>query len=251
MYGKIFSDIFDSSLVMHGGDVVYVFIALIVLADSEGFTRITIPALAARIGKDVETVAKAVAILESPDPYSSSADEHGARIKSLREITGGTENRGWWIVNYRKYREIARRMERAEKSKDRVQRWRKRNADETPSNDLLRNATPGEGEGKGEVKTTLSRSPRDSYVSQAIEVLDFLNAKTKRVYRALDGRGQPTTNLRIIIDRLKSGVTVQDCKTVIARKHRDWATDDKMRQYLRPSTLFRASNFEQYLGECV
>ena len=90
-----------------------------------------------------------------------------------------------------------------------------------------------------------------AYTSQATEVLNFLNQKANRNYRGQDQNGKPTVNLKLIIDRLKTGATVQDCKTLIARKHRDWATDDKMRQYLRPATLFNATKFEQYLGECV
>lgn len=86
---------------------------------------------------------------------------------------------------------------------------------------------------------------------QALEVLEFLNAKTGRKFRGLDGRGRPTANLALVINRLKTGVTVQDCKTVIARKFREWGNDDKMRQYLRPETLFGASKFESYLGQCV
>lgn len=91
----------------------------------------------------------------------------------------------------------------------------------------------------------------NSYLEQATEVLMFLNEKTGRNYRAVDGNGKATVNLHLIVDRLKSGVSVQDCKTMIARKYREWAGDDKSWPWLRPSTLFRASNFEQYLGECT
>lgn len=86
---------------------------------------------------------------------------------------------------------------------------------------------------------------------QAVEVLQFLNDKTKRKFRGLDGRGRPTPNLKFIVARLESGATVQDCKTVVARKFREWSSDDKMRMYLRPETLFNATKFEQYLGECT
>lgn len=95
------------------------------------------------------------------------------------------------------------------------------------------------------------------YTQEAIEILEFLNTKTGRKYRGLDGNGKPTANLSIIMDRLKTGVSVQDCKTVIARKHWEWTRAGQggngkdMFEYLRPSTLFRASNFETYLGQCV
>lgn len=81
--------------------------------------------------------------------------------------------------------------------------------------------------------------------SQALEILDFLNAKTGRRYRAVD------TNLKLIKARLMSGVTVMDCRQVVAKKTREWRKDEKMSTYLRPATLFNASKFEQYFGELV
>jgi uncharacterized phage protein (TIGR02220 family) len=81
--------------------------------------------------------------------------------------------------------------------------------------------------------------------SQALEVIEFLNQKTGRVYRPVD------TNLKLIMARLKSGATVMDCRQVIAKKTREWKGDAKMAEYLRPATLFNATKFEQYVGELV
>lgn len=80
---------------------------------------------------------------------------------------------------------------------------------------------------------------------EAIEVLNFLNSKAGRAYRAT------RANLELIRARLKDGATVQDCKQVIARKVMDWLHDDKMRSYLRPATLFNRTKFDQYTGELV
>lgn len=81
--------------------------------------------------------------------------------------------------------------------------------------------------------------------AQAVEVLTFLNEKTQRRYRAQGA------NLRLIVACLKSGATVMDCKQVIAKKNREWSTNPDMEKYLRPKTLFNATNFEQYLGELM
>lgn len=78
---------------------------------------------------------------------------------------------------------------------------------------------------------------------QARAVLAFLNEKTGRAYRDTD------VNLRLIEARLRDGSTVQDCKSVIAKKWREWGTDPKMTSYVRPATLFNATKFEQYRGE--
>ena len=83
------------------------------------------------------------------------------------------------------------------------------------------------------------------FKQKAEEVLRFLNRKSGKNYRAVD------TNLKMIIARLKSGATVQDCKSVIARKQSEWGSDEKMEKYLRPATLFNATKFEQYFGELV
>ncbi len=83
------------------------------------------------------------------------------------------------------------------------------------------------------------------FKSQAIEVLDFLNEKTGRLYRPVE------SNLKLIIACLKSGATVDDCRQVIAKKSREWRSDAKMSEYLRPATLFNRVKFEQYIGELV
>lgn len=76
-------------------------------------------------------------------------------------------------------------------------------------------------------------------------MLAFLNDKTGKAF-------QPTTaNLELIIARLKEGYDEDTCRSVIARKFREWKDDDKMRKYLRPATLFNREKFNQYAGECV
>ena len=84
-------------------------------------------------------------------------------------------------------------------------------------------------------------SPRD-LKSEALEVLKFMNDKTGRLFRAVP------TNLDLISSRLKSGVSVADCRQVIANRCLEWESDPKMKKYLQISTLFRASNFEQYFS---
>ena len=75
------------------------------------------------------------------------------------------------------------------------------------------------------------------------QVLLFLNEKAGKNYRLVD------THLKQIRRILKSGVTADEMRQVIVRQCRKWKGDDTMDQYLRPSTLFRESNFENYLGD--
>jgi uncharacterized phage protein (TIGR02220 family) len=82
-----------------------------------------------------------------------------------------------------------------------------------------------------------------NYKEEAKTVLGFLNEKTGKNYREVD------SNLDFIIARLKSGVDIQTCKTLIARKVRDWTPKPEMVPYLRPETLFNKTKFETYLAE--
>ena len=78
---------------------------------------------------------------------------------------------------------------------------------------------------------------------QAKEVLSFLNDKTGRHYEPVRETLDP------ILARLKGGSSVEDLRAVIAKKTREWGADEKMQKYLRPKTLFNATNFANYKGE--
>jgi uncharacterized phage protein (TIGR02220 family) len=77
----------------------------------------------------------------------------------------------------------------------------------------------------------------------ALQVLNFLNEKTGRSYEPVPA------NVEMIVARMKEGATVEDCKAVVAKKCREWASDEKMSIYLRPATLFNRTKFAQYRGE--
>lgn len=86
-------------------------------------------------------------------------------------------------------------------------------------------------------------SPETPLLAQARALLAFLNDKTGRNFR------QTEVNLRLIVARLKEGYSEQDCRSVVARKVREWIHDDMMAKYLRPATLFNREKFNQYAGE--
>lgn len=94
-----------------------------------------------------------------------------------------------------------------------------------------------------DVVDTKALSGKPDLKAQARELLNFLNDKTGRAFRDTD------STLRPIIGRLKEGFDVSTCKAVVVRKWRQWKDDDKMKEYLRPGTLFNAEKFAQYVGE--
>lgn len=109
MYGKIFEQIFSSSIA-HSYKTRHVFMDLIVLADSEGVVDWTIEAIAGRTRVPEEQIREAISILEKPDPQSRSKVHDGARITRLDDHRSW----GWQIVNYEKYRDMRTEVDRKE-----------------------------------------------------------------------------------------------------------------------------------------
>lgn len=81
-----------------------------------------------------------------------------------------------------------------------------------------------------------------SKLATARELLAHLNTCTGSKYRPVPA------NLDLIMERLKTA-TVEEITSVIDAKVAEWKSDPKNCKYLRPETLFRASKFEQYLGQ--
>lgn len=74
------------------------------------------------------------------------------------------------------------------------------------------------------------------------EIIEYLNQKTGSKFK-------PTTKpyVQAIRSRLKEGYTVDDFKTVIDKKCREWK-GTKLEKYLTPKTLFAPSHFDTYLN---
>lgn len=77
---------------------------------------------------------------------------------------------------------------------------------------------------------------------QAIEILADLNDVLKTSYSLKSKK-----NIELIQARLNEGFTVADFKIVHRKMAQAWGLDNKMRQYLRPITLY-SNKFESYLN---
>lgn len=75
------------------------------------------------------------------------------------------------------------------------------------------------------------------------EIIDYLNQKTGKHFRK-----SIANTARNINARIKEGFTVDDFKAVIDKKVIEWCKDERMKQYLRPQTLF-GTKFESYLNQ--
>ncbi|MBO0603764.1 conserved phage C-terminal domain-containing protein, partial [Sporosarcina sp. E16_3] len=77
-----------------------------------------------------------------------------------------------------------------------------------------------------------------------VSVIDYLNDKANKQFKA-----SSKATARLVTGRFSEGYTVADCKKVIDTKAKEWLEDSHWQKYLRPSTLFNATNFENYLEE--
>ena len=89
---------------------------------------------------------------------------------------------------------------------------------------------------------TLCHVSYDDVDKSHYEIIEYLNLKTGSKFK-------PTTKpyVQAIRSRLKEGYTVDDFKTVIDKKCREWK-GTKLEKYLTPKTLFAPSHFDTYLN---
>ena len=75
------------------------------------------------------------------------------------------------------------------------------------------------------------------------EIIDYLNKKAKVNYRSSNRRTR-----ELIKIRYNEGYRIEDFKQVINIKSAEWLNNEKMQQFLRPSTLF-GDKFEIYVNQ--
>ena len=117
-----------------------------------------------------------------------------------------------------------------------------RNADGTPT-EHQRNADGTLTERNNNDNNDNNDNKINTYVVQINEVFDYLNSRTGKNYT-----GRSKAQREHIVARLKEGYTVEEFKRVIDNKVNAWGDDPKMKQYLRPETLF-GTKFETYLND--
>lgn len=76
------------------------------------------------------------------------------------------------------------------------------------------------------------------------EIIDYLNQITGKHYRSTTGATKD-----LIKARWNEGFRESDFKKVIDIKASHWLNDEKMSNYLQPSTLFARKHFETYLNQ--
>ena len=111
------------------------------------------------------------------------------------------------------------------------------------------------------VKTSISKNAKENNTSinnnilssnlddtkgKAVEIIDYLNEKAGKRFSH-----KTKETAKHINARLKDGYTVEDFKRVIDNRVMKWSRDKKMKEYIRPDTLFTPTNFEKYLNDAL
>lgn len=131
MFGKIHTDIFNSSLIAEGGWLpTYVFICMVTLSDKDGNLPVDPRVLYRQIGFDTgeqisrEAFLEAIEFLSSEDRNSNLTAQSGRRIIPLSELDDVEDNRGFRVVNKAHYRDKGSIEQRLENDRERKRRQR-------------------------------------------------------------------------------------------------------------------------------
>lgn len=185
--------------------------------------------------KDIEQIARLIRMRSHKDSIAIVLDEFFSKEKD------GYHNKGADKALERVYK----KSEAARKSAE--ARWNKNKDLELCERNANASETQCENNADGMLPNTHNPIPNThnkdllSDKSDAVEVLLYLNKVTGQNFKKTT-----QSHLSAINARLKDGATVGDCKTVIEFKFNQWKGTDQI-QYMRPSTLFRPSNFDGYL----
>lgn len=95
-----------------------------------------------------------------------------------------------------------------------------------------------------EIEKDIEKEEEKNSLSDEIkEIMSYFNEICGTAYK---DTSQKTKSL--IQARMNEGFTIDDFKIVIRKKYEGWNDDPKMREYLRPITLF-SNKFESYLNQ--
>lgn len=97
-FTKLFSSLTRSTIWDEDNETRIIWITLLALADQHGYVGGSVPGLAHEARLTVGATQKALDKLAAPDKDSRTKDHQGRRIEFV--------DRGWFIINYRKFRDL-------------------------------------------------------------------------------------------------------------------------------------------------
>lgn len=221
MYAKLMGRITESSLMEEPIVIRYVFMMLLAVADPKGYAIGTDVALARRLNISLQEFKDAVRALMEPDPDSNSKECEGRRVV---ESDG---ERGYFVVNYGKYRDTRNEEERREWMREYMRNYRGKSKSVNPVN-LGKPCKPPLAKEEEDVDSkaksdTLPTSPHAQRIS-ALFSRRLTTAWGEReilAYKALVKRGAVTDDA---LDALEAYYLNERSKGQDGRHRRDLAT---------------------------
>lgn len=185
--------------------------------DQTGVVDMPVERLAARAGLSVAETKDALALLSSPDPDSSSPEHDGRRILPIRE--GG---RGWRLVNWEKYREIATTEHKRNLTRARVASFRQRQKGGAEGGE--------EDENEKRSETALESTNGPEEVSTHVQDPDFAMAGQICAKIEASGLRVPPPLQLVVAWMGKFGVeliteTIEDCNGQLNGKHHNYLAE--------------------------
>lgn len=237
MYVRVFESILDSSLNVQSVPPAarWLWITMLIIADQNrtGVVDMPVERLAARAGLTIQQTSDALALLGAPDPQSSTADEDGRRLVPIREDS----SRGWRLVNWEKYRDIATAEQQREATRKRVREHRAR---VTLSNKVKRGSNASEAEASPTsppASTTEAPSPEEETVTRTLGIVaPDLKASPEDVRGWLTMKPDPWWVSAVICENelhLRKKPSVPYLTKIIERRVRDDWKEDDLEGYVR------------------
>jgi hypothetical protein len=124
-FTKLFSTLVTSTIWQEDDKSRLVWVTMLAIVDKFGVVQASVPGLANIANVPVDDCRRALEKFKSPDPDSRTRADEGRRI---REVEGG-----WELVNFEKYREKGRSVDRREYMRLKKQESRKRLSRAKPS----------------------------------------------------------------------------------------------------------------------
>lgn len=117
-YTKLFSSITDSTIWQEDNETRLVWVTLLAMSNADGYVGAAMPGIAHRARVSLEATERAMAKFMAPDPHSRSKEHEGRRIAET--------DRGWFILNYKRFREMRSAEARKLQNREAQRRWREK-----------------------------------------------------------------------------------------------------------------------------
>lgn len=104
-----------------------------------------------------------------------------------------------------------------------------------------------------EGKKDKKEEKENKYIVDYLDVCSFFELETGKNLRQgkTESKIKNSDKFKIVKARFNDGATVEELKSVIRLKNKQWKDDHKMKQYIQFSTLFGKRNFDKYMDEII